>query len=140
LKLSSTRLAYLVSRLVLAKKASNIRLLDLRQLTDVTDYFVICTASADLHGRAIAESLVDEMERKKIKPLHKEGYQKGSWILLDFVDVVVHIFLKEAREFYNLEGLWGDAPGQTLSDKGRFLTGNGQRKNRRTEKQIRHLS
>lgn len=134
MKLSSTRLAYQVSRLAFAKKATNIRLLDLRQLTDVTDYFVICTSSADLHGRAIADSLVEEMEKKKIRPLHKEGYQKGSWILLDFVDVVVHIFMKEAREFYNLEGLWGDAPGQTLSDKGRFLTGNGQRKTKKTEK------
>ena len=134
MKLPSARLAFLVSHLALAKKASNIRLLDLRQLTDVTDYFVICTASADLHGRAIAESLVEEMEKMKIKPLHKEGYQKASWILLDFVDVVVHIFLKDAREFYNLEGLWGDAPGKTLSEKGRFLTSNGLRKTRKTEK------
>ena len=134
MKLSSTRLAYQVSRLALAKKATNIRLLDLRQLTDVTDYFVIFTASADLHGRAIADTLVEEMEKKKIRLLHKEGYQKGSWILLDFVDVVVHIFMKEAREFYNLEGLWGDAPGQTLSDKGRFLAHHGQRKTKKTEK------
>lgn len=134
MRLSSTRLAYQVSRLALAKKATHIRLLDLRQLTDLTDYFVICTASADLHGRAIADALVEEMEKRKIKPLHTEGYQKGSWILLDFVDVVVHIFMKEAREFYNLEGLWGDAPGQTLSDQGRFLTRNGQRKAKKTEK------
>jgi len=134
LKLSSTRLAYQVSRLALAKKATAIRLLDLRQLTDVTDYFVICTASADLHGRAIAESLVAEMEKKKIKPLHREGYQKASWILLDFVDVVVHIFLKETRDYYNLERLWGDAPGQTLSDNGRFRTDNGQSRTKKNRK------
>ena len=131
MKLSSARLAYQVSRLALAKKATAIRLLDLRQLTDLTDYFVICTAAANLHGRAIADTLVEEMEKKKIKPLHKEGYQKGNWILLDFVDVVVHIFMKETREFYNLEGLWGDAPGKTLNEKGRFLTWNGQRKTKK---------
>ena len=134
MKTSSTRLAYLVSRLALAKKAVEIRLLDLRELTDVTDYFVICTASADMHGKAIADSLEEEMEKKKIKPLHKEGYQKANWILLDFVDVVVHIFLKEARKFYNLEALWGDAPGKSLTDKGRFQTWNGQKRIREKEK------
>lgn len=134
MKLTSTRLAYQVSKLALAKKAADIRLLDVRGLTEVTDFFIICTASADIHGRSIADSLVEEMEKMKVKPLHKEGYQRANWILLDFVDVVVHIFLKEAREFYNLERLWGDAPGKTLTEKGRFLTWNGQRKNPKSRK------
>jgi len=134
LKFSSTRLAYLISRLALAKKASDIRMLDVRQLTEVTDYFVICSASADLHGRAIADNLVEEMERKKIRPLHREGYQRAHWILLDFVDVVVHVFLKEAREFYNLEGLWGDAPTRILKENGRFQSYNGQKRIRKTER------
>jgi len=128
LKFSSTRLAYILSRLALSKKASDIHMLDVRKLTEVTDYFVICTANADLHGRAIADSLTQEMEKKKMRPLHKEGFQQGRWILLDFVDVVVHIFLKEAREFYNLERLWGDAPRRILSQNGRFRANNGQTK------------
>ncbi len=134
MKLSTTRLAYQVSKLAWAKKATDIRLLDVRGLTEVTDYFIICTASADIHGRAIADSLVEELEKKKVKPLHKEGYQKANWILLDFVDLVVHIFLKEAREYYNLERLWGDAPSKYLSEKGRLLTWNGQRKNSKNRK------
>lgn len=134
MKLSSARLAYQVSKLAWAKKATDIRLLDVRGLTEVTDYFIICTASADIHGRAIADSLVEELEKKKVKPLHKEGYQRANWILLDFVDLVVHIFLKEAREYYNLERLWGDAPSKYLSEKGRLLTWDGQRKSSKNRK------
>jgi ribosome-associated protein len=134
LKLSSTRLAYTLSHLALSKKASDIHMLDVRRLTEMTDYFVICTANADLHGRAIADGLSEEMEKKKIRPLHREGYQQGRWILLDFVDVVVHIFLKEAREFYNLENLWGDAPCKVLSHNGRFRVYNGQVKLKRPRK------
>jgi len=134
LKFSSTQLAYSLSQLALSKKASDIHLLDVRKLTEMTDYFVICTANADLHGRAIADGLAEDMEKKKIRPLHREGYQQGQWILLDFVDVVVHIFLKEAREFYNLESLWGDAPRKVLSQNGRYRVYNGQVKLKKLRK------
>jgi ribosome-associated protein len=120
LKFTSARLAQDLSRLALSKKATDIKVLDVRKLTDVTDFLVVCSASADMHGRAIADTLQQEMAKHKVKVWHNEGYSRGEWILLDFVDVVVHIFLDETRRFYNLEGLWGDAPHKTLSENGRF--------------------
>lgn len=109
MKISPQRLANLIGRHALEKKASEIKVLDLRELSDVTDYFVTCTAGVELHARAIADHIIESLKKKGIRPWHKEGYQSSRWILLDYVDVVVHIFLDETREFYGLEKLWGDA-------------------------------
>lgn len=87
------------------KKGQSIIIFDLRGLSPITDYFLICTGLSDVHNRNIANSLI-EYE----KPVHIEGFEAGNWVLLDFIDVIVHIFLKETREFYGLERLWGDAP------------------------------
>jgi ribosome-associated protein len=109
LKISPQRLANLIGRHALEKKASEIKVLDLRKLSDVTDYFVTCSAEVELHARAIADHIIESLKKKGIRPWHKEGYQNCRWILLDYVDVVVHIFLGETRGFYGLEKLWGDA-------------------------------
>lgn len=109
MKISSRSLAKLVGSYALEKKASKIEILDLRKLTDITDYFVICSAEVALHARAIADHITENLEKKGIKSWHSEGYQSSRWILLDYVDVVVHVFLEESREFYGLEKLWGDA-------------------------------
>lgn len=91
------------------KKAKNIIILDMRKLTSVTDYFLICTAEADAHVKAI----VDEIESKMLpgeKPWHIEGYQNLKWVLMDYVDFVIHVFTEETRAYYNIERLWADAP------------------------------
>ena len=117
MKISSRRLANLVGSFTQEKKASKIKILDLRRLTDITDYFVICSAEVELHARAIADHIVESLEKKGIKSWHSEGYKSSRWILLDYVDVVVHIFLEESREFYELEKLWGDAKVKEIKEK-----------------------
>jgi len=113
---SSLALARQISSLALSKKASGICLMDLKALSTVTDYFVICHGDADLQVKAIADAVVDGMTAMGVKPWHKEGYDYLNWVLLDYVDVVVHIFQKETRDFYRLEKLWGDAPMEWIDD------------------------
>jgi ribosome-associated protein len=117
LRVTPRRLAELAGRIALAKKAFDVRILDLRELSTVTDFFVICTAQVDIHAKAIADSILENLGKKGIKVWHNEGYQTSRWILLDYVDVVVHVFLKETREFYALEKLWGDAKIEEISDE-----------------------
>ena len=85
--------------------------LDLRGLSDVTDFFVICHGQSDRQVKAICDSVEDRLLREmRRKPAHVEGKDRSEWILMDFIDFVVHIFIGEKREFYRLERLWGDAP------------------------------
>lgn len=109
-------LAGFLAKLILKKKGEDIKVLDLREITPVADFFIICTASSNIHAKAIADNLIVESKKKDAKPWHNEGYGNLSWVLLDYVDVVVHIFLKETRRFYNLEGLWADAGITTIED------------------------
>ncbi len=111
------RLAKLLAKYSLEKKAVDVVLLDLRKLTPMTDFFVICSADSDVQVRAIVDHLRDKMKQRNIRPWHVEGYGQLRWVLIDFIDVVVHVFLKSAREFYNLEGLWGDAKIETVLDE-----------------------
>ena len=94
-----------LARLIDEKKGEEIIIFDLKGLSPITDYFVIANGLSDIHIRTIANYLM-EYE----KPHHVEGLEAASWALLDFFDVIVHLFLKETREFYGLERLWGDAP------------------------------
>jgi ribosome-associated protein len=107
--MESKKLAKKIADLIEQKKGDDIKILDLRKLTTVTDFFVICSGSSDVQNKAIADFILNEAKKLGQKAWHNEGYGNLSWILLDFVDVVVHIFLPESRRFYNLEGLWGDA-------------------------------
>lgn len=91
------------------KKAGNIIIMDMRGLTFSTDYFVICSAPTATQVRAIADNVEEELDKVEVHFNHKEGYHEGEWILLDYGDVVVHIFKNENREYYALEKLWGDA-------------------------------
>jgi ribosome-associated protein len=85
--------------------------LDLRGLSDVTDYFVICHGSSDRQVLAIAEAIEERLlECNRVRPGHVEGRRNADWVLLDYIDFVVHVFQEEKREFYRLESLWGDAP------------------------------
>ncbi len=100
------------------KKANKITILDLRKLkTSMADYFIICHASSDKQVNAIADS-VEEESRKKAgeKPWHIEGLEFCEWILMDYIDIVVHIFKEDKRDFYGIEQLWGDAVITELED------------------------
>jgi ribosome-associated protein len=114
--LSSHESARLAGKFALDKRASDIVILDLRESTSVTDFFVLISGSADVHVKAIAENIREGLAEKGQKPWHIEGLAYGSWVLLDYVDFVVHIFLKEKREFYDLERLWGDALVERMED------------------------
>ncbi len=91
-------------------KGNRILVLDLRGLNDATDYFVIASGTSDAHVRGIAESVLEKLHRRGHRAHHIEGMSGGRWVLLDFVDFVVHLFHPETRSFYQLERLWNDAP------------------------------
>lgn len=94
-----------------SKIARDITVLDLRGASDVTDYFLICTADAESHARAISDAIIETYQRAtQRKPWHIEGTDKLNWVLIDYVDVVVHIMREDVRTFYSLEDIWGDAP------------------------------
>jgi ribosome-associated protein len=97
-----------------AHKASAILTLDLRKLTDATDFFVIASGSSNTHVRALGERVLDALAAKGRKPHHVEGLSQGRWVLLDFVDFVVHVFHPTLRDFYQLERLWTEAPATTI--------------------------
>ena len=90
-------------------KANNIIIMDMRGIMFSTDYFVICHAATSTQVRAIADNIEEELEKDNRRFNHREGYHEGEWILLDYGDVVAHIFRTESREYYALEKLWGDA-------------------------------
>ena len=105
------------AHLTLEKKATNVKVLDLRKITSMTDYFIIASASSDIQVKAIADHVLTTMREKfGVTPWKSEGWEARHWIIVDFVDFVVHIFLEEFREFYNLERLWADAPTEIIDD------------------------
>jgi ribosome-associated protein len=117
-KHNSEKLADLVVKGMQEKKASNIVLMDLREVKNaVTDFFVICSGSSDKQLNAISDS-VDEFVYKDLQenPWHKEGHNNKEWVLLDYISVVVHIFKNDRREFFGLEKLWGDAKTTLIED------------------------
>lgn len=104
---------------VLDKKALNVTVMDMTGVSGVADMFVICSGESDLQVKAIADSVVDSVrDAHQERPWHKEGYEHRQWILLDYVDVVIHVFHPERREFYGLERLWGDAPMEEVDSDG----------------------
>jgi ribosome-associated protein len=92
------------------RKGVRIQVLDLRGLNDATDYFVIASGTSDAHVRGIADGVMQAMDKAGHTAHHVEGLPTGRWVLLDFVDLVVHVFHPETRTFYKLERLWQDAP------------------------------
>jgi ribosome-associated protein len=107
----STRFAACLSaRLADDKKAADILVLEVREIFGVADYFVICTCHSRPQARAVADEIEDRLEEEGFYRLGTEGREDASWILLDFGGVVVHVFLQEKRDYYQMEVLWGDAP------------------------------
>jgi ribosome-associated protein len=109
-------LARKIAEAALTKKANNVIVMDLRKLHAPADYFVICSADSDTHVKAIADGIRDGLEEKGVSVWHQEGYQSLQWVLLDYVDVVAHVFHKEIRSFYTIERLWRDASFQVAED------------------------
>ncbi|MCL1828928.1 MAG: ribosome silencing factor [Oscillospiraceae bacterium] len=98
------------------KKALDVKLLQTDKITILADYFIICTATSVTHIKTLSEEADRVMSEKGQPPLRREGYRSGSWVLLDFGSVVVHLFLEETREFYDLERLWSDAEEIDLNE------------------------
>jgi ribosome-associated protein len=109
--------ARICCKLALDKRAENVIIIDLRKLNAPTDYFVICSGSADRHVKAIADNIIDGTSEKGFRPWHVEGYSALRWVLIDYVDVVVHVFDDQTRQFYSLETLWGDAPMEEIKPR-----------------------
>ena len=92
------------------KKAENIVILDVRKLSSVTDYFVIASGTSEPHLRAIVDEIIDRLrDEHGVRPVRRDGTVHGSWVVLDYFDVIVHVMRQDAREHYDLESLWGDA-------------------------------
>ncbi len=91
-------------------KARDLAVLDLRGLSTATDYFIVATGTSDIHVRSVAEHIIEELKKAHVRPSHVEGLRGGRWVLIDYIDFVVHVFHPAARDFYELERLWGDAP------------------------------
>jgi ribosome-associated protein len=96
------------------RKGSDLLVLDLRGISNATDYFFLVSGTSDIHVRSIAEHIMEDLKKEGVRPSHIEGLRMGRWVLLDYIDFVVHVFHPSAREFYQLERLWGDAPAHSL--------------------------
>ena len=97
------------------RKAVDGVLLDLHQISDATDFFLIVSGTSDTHVRAIADHVIASLQEVGVRPYQVEGLSQGRWVLVDYVDFVVHVFHPALRSFYQLEGLWGDAPKRQLT-------------------------
>lgn len=107
--MDSKQLMALIAEYADNKKAEDIKVLDIRDLTTMADYFVICHGNSHPQMKAIAEEIEDKLKEKDFYPSSREGKDSAFWILMDYGDVIVHIFNRESREFYGIEHLWADA-------------------------------
>jgi len=110
------RTARKIARFALEKKATDIQVLDVRKITSVTDFFIVCSGDSTVQVKAIADNVRDKCRNDGISVYNVEGYDSMRWILIDMVDVVVHVFLPDVRAYYQLERLWGDAPTEYFDD------------------------
>lgn len=107
----------MICEAALDKKAEDVVVMEMKQRSTICSFFVIISASSTVRVKAIADSIDEAMEENGMRTLHKEGYQDGVWVLLDYGDVIAHIFYGDTRKFYDLENLWGDAPKRTYTGK-----------------------
>ena len=113
--IASKTLAKRIIRILCSKKANDIVLLDLKKISSMTDYFLICSAGSDVQARVIADAVLEGLDASHAVS-HVEGLESARWVLIDCFGVILHIFRPEVREFYGLERLWGDAPREEYSD------------------------
>ena len=116
-KTTPLALARKAGKLALSKKGFDVKIMKVKAISSVCDYLVIASGEADMHVKAIARAVDDGLREDGVKPYHREGITEGNWVLLDYIDVVVHVFLEPTRQFYALEKLWGDAPIEEIKDE-----------------------
>lgn len=116
--MTSLEMATKAAKLLDAKKAKDISAIEIRDLTTIGDYFVIASASSTTQAKALSDTVEEGLSALGFEPRRIEGYQSGMWIVLDYYDVIVHIFYEQTREFYSLERLWADAPKVELDLQG----------------------
>lgn len=104
-------------QLALERKAQDVIILDLRGISTATDHFVIASGTSDIQVKAIADHILEDLRKEGVKPAHVEGLETGRWVLLDYIDFVVHVFHPQSRSFYQLEALWGDAPRHEMTEE-----------------------
>jgi ribosome-associated protein len=114
--LTSEELVELAARTLVAHKGQEALILDVKGLSSLGDYFIICSGGSKRHVLALAQHLQEALKQVGIKPLGVEGLDEGHWVLLDYIDVVIHLFIKPLRDFYDLEGLWVEANRLPLED------------------------
>ena len=103
------------ARAALDKKAVDLTVLDVQGVSTVTDYFLVCSGRSAPHVKTIADAIREELKTDGVRPLHAEGQAESGWVLLDYGDVLMHVFLEDTRTYYALERLWGDAPSLSVS-------------------------
>ena len=118
LELNGAEIAEIGAEAAFDTRANNVVILDLRGLSSITDFFVICSGNSDTHVEGIANNIEEKLEEHSAKLWHREGGRRATWILLDYIDAIVHIFTEETRDFYGLERLWGDAPRVEYDEEG----------------------
>ncbi len=116
---SSKEKAFLCARALLDRKAIDLVILEVKNLSSFTDYFLICSGNSDRQVQAIASHIEEKLGEKGILPLGIEGKREGRWVLLDYGEVVIHVFYQPVREFYDLERLWSEAPRLSCRRKGK---------------------
>ena len=104
------------AELAMERKAQELVVLDLRGISSATDFFLLGSGTSDIQVRAIAEHIIEELKKEGVRAGHVEGLEGGRWVLIDYIDFVVHVFHPQARSFYQLEALWGDARRVDLED------------------------
>ena len=113
-RLTAERKVRCAAGAALDKRATELVVLDVQGLSSVTDYFLVCSGKSTTHMETITDAIRDELKHEGARPLHVEGVAASGWILLDYGDVLMHVFLEETRAYYALERLWGDAPAVSL--------------------------
>ena len=108
--LAADRKVRLAGRAALERKALDLVILDVQGLSSVTDYFLVCSGRSTTHLRSITDAIRDELKAAEVRVLHAEGAPESGWMLLDYGDILMHVFLEDTRVYYALERLWGDAP------------------------------
>ena len=125
-EMSSWEKTLLLTGYALDKKACDLVVLDVREHTSIADYFILCSGRSDRQVQSIAQGLQDNAAEVGFKPFAVEGTQRGHWVLMDFSDVIVHIFYEPVRQFYDLDGLWSHAPRAQLPETVAQLAGQFQ--------------
>lgn len=113
--MTSIEMVHAVAAMLDSKKATDIQAIEIKELTTIGDYFVIASGSSNAQVKALCDAVEEGLAAKGEAPRRIEGYQSATWILLDYYDVIVHVFHEQTRELYSLERLWADAPRVTLS-------------------------